>query len=270
VGIRIPKEGTDCHNQSVDWFRNDVVFVNFHFSIFNSQFIWYDKKKLLGVSMKTCVIFCAGGFSGLIEDITKDQLIIAADGGLVHTDKLGITPGIVLGDFDSLGYVPAGANVFPVEKDDTDAMLAVRKGLKEGCTRFLLYGSLDGPRLDHTVANFQTLQFLADRGATGYLIGNDHTATVVKNGEIRFPATAEGIVSVFCMGADATGVTLEGLQYSLTDGTLTAGFPLGVSNHFIGQAAKISVENGSLLVIFDRKNGLPTYLGSPSGSAGTA
>lgn len=205
--------------------------------------------------MKTCVIFCAAGFDGLLET-TENATVIAADGGLVHTQALGITPHIVLGDFDSLGYTPEGANVFPVEKDDTDAMLAVRKGLELGCDRFLLYGSLDGPRLDHTVANFQTLQFLADRGATGYLIGKDHIVTVVKDGEITFPASATGIVSLFCMGKDATGVTIEGLQYGLENGTLTAGFPLGVSNHFVGKESRICVENGSLLVIYDRANGI--------------
>ena len=207
--------------------------------------------------MKTCVIFCAAGFDGLIENMEKDALVIAADGGLVHTEALGITPGVILGDFDSLGYVPEGANVFPVEKDDTDAMLAVKMGLARGCDRFLLYGSLDGPRLDHTVANFQTLQYLADRGATGYLIGRDHIVTLVKDGEITFPPEAEGIISVFCMGKDANGVTIAGLQYGLTDGTLSAGFPLGVSNHFAGRESSISVKSGSLLVIFDRANGLP-------------
>ena len=74
---------------------------------------------------------------------------------------------------------------------------------------------------------------------------------------IRFPASFEGIVSVFCMGADAEGVTIEGLQYSLENGTLSAGFPLGVSNHFIGKEAAITANNGSLLILYDRKNGLP-------------
>ena len=144
-----------------------------------------------------------------------------------------------------------------MEKDDTDAMLAIKKGLELGYREFLLYGSLDGPRLDHTVANFQALQYLADRGATGYLIGKDYIVTCVKDGSIRFSSEAEGIVSAFCMGADAKGVTIQGLQYPLEKGVLTAGFPLGVSNHFIGQAAEISVKNGSLLVLYDRKNGFP-------------
>ena len=207
--------------------------------------------------MRECVIFCAAECNGLARTIGPDTYVIAADGGLRHTEKLGIAPDAVLGDFDSLGFCPEGANVFPVEKDDTDAMLAVRLGLERGCGEFLLYGSLDGPRLDHTVANFQTLQFLADHGAAGYLIGNTTMVTVVKNGKITFPAGLSGTISVFCMGPDAVGVTEKGLFYGLENASLTSGFPLGVSNHFTGEAAEISVKNGSLLVLWERKCGFP-------------
>ena len=207
--------------------------------------------------MGKCIIFCAAGFDSLVEPLQKDDFVIAADGGLVHTEKLGIVPDEILGDFDSLGYTPQGANVFPVEKDDTDAMLAVRRGLSLGYREFVLYGSLDGPRLDHTIANFQTLQFLADQGAVGYLAGTDYLVTVLKDGTLTFPEGAEGTISVFCQGPDAEGVTLEGLYYPLENGTLSAGFPLGVSNHFTGKAATITVKKGSLLVLWDRKNGFP-------------
>ena len=209
--------------------------------------------------MGKCLIFCAGEFDCLAEPIEAGGLVIAADGGLRHVQQLGVTPDVVLGDFDSLGYTPEGANVFPVEKDDTDAMLAVRRGLELGCREFLLYGSLDGKRLDHTVANFQTLQFLTDRGARGYLVGIDYIATVISCETVTFSEQAEGILSLFCLGPDATGITLEGLQYPLTDGTLTSGFPLGVSNHFMGKIARVTVKNGSILAIWDRKNGLPQH-----------
>ena len=208
--------------------------------------------------MGNCVIFGAAEFDKLLAPIGENDLVIAADGGLVHTGKLGLMPHIILGDFDSLGYVPQGAQVYPVEKDDTDSMLAVRKGLEAGFRRFVLYGALDGPRVDHTMANFQTLLFLADHGARGYLVGKHQTVTAVKNGCIRFPAGFSGTVSVFCLGSDARGVTIQGLHYGLENGCLTSNFPLGVSNHFTGEAAEISVENGSLLVLWDRKNGFPT------------
>ena len=207
--------------------------------------------------MKTCIIFCAAEFDKLAAPIGNEDYVLAADGGLRHLEKLNIVPNGIIGDFDSLGFVPEGAEVFPVEKDDTDAMLAAKKGLELGFRKFLFYGSLDGPRLDHTVANFQTLQYLADRGAVGYLVGNSHMVTVLKEGTITFPAREEGILSVFCMGADAQGVTISGAQYELENGTLTAGFPLGVSNHFVGNEVTVSVEKGSLLLLWNRSAGFP-------------
>ena len=200
--------------------------------------------------MEKCLIFCAAEFDMLTAPIGEGDFLLAADGGLRHLQKLNLSPHGIIGDFDSLGYAPSGAEVFPVEKDDTDAMLAARKGLELGYREFVFYGSLDGKRLDHTIANFQTLQFLADHGATGYLVGKDYLVTVIHEETLEFPARSEGILSLFCLGPDAEGVTLE-------NGTLTSGFPLGVSNHFTRKPAKITVKSGSLLAFWDRKNGFP-------------
>ncbi len=202
--------------------------------------------------MKKCVIFCAAGFDALLAPV-GDALVIAADGGLAHTQKLGIVPDIILGDFDSLGYTPAGSQVFPVEKDDTDSMLSIKKGLEAGCRDFWIYGGLDGDRLDHTVANYQALQYLADHGARGTLVGLKFLATVLQNGEISFPAHFTGTISVFCLGPDARGVDLDGLYYPMENGVLTPGFPLGVSNHFTGTESRISVKDGSLLILWERQ-----------------
>lgn len=206
--------------------------------------------------MGKCVIFCAAGFSEHLVPIEPDDYIIAADGGLRHTEKLGLTPHAVIGDFDSLGYTPQGATVFPVEKDDTDSMLAIRRGLALGYKTFLLYGSLDGPRLDHTVANFQALAFLRRHGARGYLIGERQIVTLTE-GEALVFRNAKGDFSAFCMGAPAKGITLTGFYYPLTEGTLTADFPLGVSNHFTGSRAEVRSGEGQLLLVYSREAGLP-------------
>lgn len=208
--------------------------------------------------MKKCVIFGAADFDAPASVIENTDLLIAADGGLVHLEKLGRAPDVILGDFDSLGYIPTGAAVFPVEKDNTDTMLALRCGLDRGFREFHIYGGMDGQRLDHTIANFQALAFLRSHEAHGYLIGKNHIATVIRNEIIRFPRTPDGLMSVFCLGADARGVNIRGLQYSLTDGSLGADFPLGVSNHFIGDSGEISVESGNLLLIWDRNIGFPS------------
>ncbi len=207
--------------------------------------------------MGRCLVFCAGGFDKLLFLPEDGDYILAADGGLTHLNRLGLEPRGILGDFDSLGYIPQSAQVFPVEKDDTDAMLAARRGLELGYREFIFYGALDGDRLDHTLANYQMLQFLADHGANGTLVGRDFLVTVVKDGALVFPAGCEGIVSVFCMGAEAAGVDIQGLYYSLSRGTLSSGFPLGVSNRFTGSPARIAVTRGSLLILWQRGSALP-------------
>ncbi len=206
--------------------------------------------------MDACVIFCAGGFDRLARPIAPGELVLAADAGVRHTRTLGVTPDVVLGDFDSLGSVPPGAVVYPAEKDDTDLMLAIRHGLAAGRREFLIYGALDGPRTDLTVASLQALHFLAAHGAHGFLWGLNSAATVIRNETLAFPA-ADGLISVFCSGADATGVTLRGLKYPLNNATLTAAMPLGVSNRFQLTPASVTVRDGYLLVLWDRDCGLP-------------
>ena len=206
--------------------------------------------------MNTCYIFCAGEFDALAVPIEDGDLVIAADGGLRHTQQLGMIPDIVLGDFDSLGYVPEGAVVHPVEKDDTDAMLAVRQGLARGFRNFVIYGGMDGPRLDHTIANLQTLGFLARQGAGGYLVGLSFTATVIKDEKIVFSPDCDGIFSVFCLGNESV-VSINGAKYEADHAILTAFFPLGVSNHFEGRQVEITVHSGTVITIFDRTNPFP-------------
>lgn len=207
--------------------------------------------------MKRFVIFGAADFMPACYKPLEGDYILAADGGVEHVKHLGITPDGILGDFDSLGYVPTDAAVFPVEKDDTDSMLAVKKGLSLGYREFLLLGCLDGKRLDHTIANLQTLLYLKKHGANGCLIGEKYAITAISGETLRFPAGCKGILSAFCMGADASGVTIRGMQYNLENHTLTADFPLGVSNHFTGLESEISVRNGTLLILWDRENGMP-------------
>ena len=203
--------------------------------------------------MGHCVIFCAGGFTELAQPLEEGDFVIAADGGLRHTRALGIEADAVLGDFDSLGFVPEQAERFPVEKDDTDAMLAVRLGLEKGFDRFVIYGGLDGPRLDHTVANLQTLCYLAHHGAQGWLFGEDYTVTAVKDGRLEFPATSRGVISLFCFGEPAC-VSIEGLKYTLEKGSLESHFPLGVSNRFVGKAATVTVHSGTVVAMWERMN----------------
>ena len=197
-----------------------------------------------------CYIFGAGSFYGLDRCPRADDFIIAADGGWLACRKTGITPDLLLGDFDSLSTQPDFPNILrvPVEKDDTDTMLAVKTGLERGETEFHIYGGMGGRRTDHTIANFQALLYLARRGAQGWLYGQGERYTAVCGGTVTFPARDRGILSVFCLGVDARDVSIQGGQYPLHHAVLTAEFPLGVSNHVLVPEATIRVRRGALAV----------------------
>lgn len=188
----------------------------------------------------------------LIPSPQPGDLVIAADGGYASLAAHGVRADLVVGDFDSLGAVPDHPNLIqlPREKDDTDTRYAMNYALDLGYIRFFLLGGMGG-RLDHTVANLQLLAGLTSRGALGILAGGGQAAAVITNGSFSFPETMSGYLSVFCQSGVARGVTLEGLKYPLEDGELTGDFPLGISNEFLGIPARVSVKDGTLLLIWE-------------------
>lgn len=179
---------------------------------------------------------------------------IAADGGYDTCVKNRIPVNLVVGDFDSLGHAPNHPNVItmPCEKDDTDLFYAVRVGLKEGYRVFQIYGATGG-RPGHTMANYQTLAFLSEQGACGILCEPNVQITAIHNDILCLPAYAKGFVSIFSMSDESTGVSIEGLKYSLQNHTLTSDIPLGVSNEFMGEKSTISVVNGTLLIMWETR-----------------
>ena len=198
-----------------------------------------------------CYIFGAGSFYGLTARPRAGDFTIAADGGWLACRKTEVIPDLLLGDFDSMEQPADFANVLrsPVEKDDTDMMAAIRLGRERGFRSFCLYGGTGG-RVDHTLANLQSLVWLSRRGCQGALIGDGWTARAVTNGMWSFGPEHRGLLSVFCMGDRAEGVWLRGLKYPLEGAALTCDFPLGVSNEFTGAAGSVSVERGTLLVVY--------------------
>ncbi len=205
-----------------------------------------------------CWIFGAGERAALPGRPGDGDLVIAADGGLRACRELGIEPDLAAGDFDSLGFEPEGLPVLrvPVAKDETDMQLCVRLAVERGYRKlYLCLGT--GGRLDHTLANLQTLIWAARRGAAAYLLDGDFVYTALIDGELEISGPEGGIFSVFCFGAPAEGVYERGSLYTLTDATLDCGFPLGVSNHFLKSPARVSVRRGELIVGWQHGNALP-------------
>lgn len=207
---------------------------------------------------KTCFIIGAGAFSGMSVLPETDDLVIAADGGYAYLEKMGIRPHVLIGDFDSLALIPEHQSMIrhsPI-KDDTDMALAVAYAAELGCQRFFLYGGLGG-RLDHTLANLQLLNGMSHQGFEAYLIGEGNVITAITGEEICFSETAKGMISVFCLGEPAKGIDEKGLKYELDQAVMTCDVTLGVSNEFTGNAGRIAVQEGTLIILWEERNGLP-------------
>ena len=204
--------------------------------------------------MSICYIFASGEYGREWPDVHTGDLCIAADGGYAQMQAHGMEPDLVVGDFDSLGYVPPHPHLVrhPAEKDDTDMALALSEGWNRGYRTFHMYGSLGG-RLDHTLANVQLLCGLVEQGGQGMLVGPDMKVTAVHNGTLELEGEPGHTLSVFCWGEPAQGVSLEGLKYPLQGAVMTAQVPLGVSNEFLGGPARITVEHGTLVVMVVEK-----------------
>ena len=202
--------------------------------------------------MKRCFIFAAGTYYGLRERPQTGDLVLAADAGYLACRQAGITPDLLLGDFDSMDQPADFDHVcrVPVEKDDTDTMLAVKQALQRGYERLLLVGMLGG-RLDHTLANIQTLVYAVEHGAAAQIIDSSCYITVIKGGQTAQIPYQQGFhFSVFCHSDCASGVCIRHAKYELEAAQITNGFPIGVSNSFLeGQPAQISVKQGILVIL---------------------
>ena len=114
--------------------------------------------------MPVCYIIAAGDCEKISVNKNENDLIIAADGGLKYCERDGIKPDIIIGDFDSSYQIPTGNNVmvFPVKKDDTDTLLAIKEAIRLGYNRIIISGGVGG-ELDHLIANIQSLIFASEK-----------------------------------------------------------------------------------------------------------
>ena len=204
--------------------------------------------------MKTCYIVCA--LDCKPDFIPKEgDLIIGADRGYFTLVENGYKPHVAIGDFDSYtGDVECeNTLVFPVKKDDTDSALAIKYAVSQGYEKIAAYGGIGGD-LDHTVANIALVADFAEKGIDLSFVDGENVLFAVHNSSLQFDDDASGRISVFSFRDKAVGVCESGLMYSLDHAVLENSVPLGVSNEFIGQEAKIIVDNGTLLIYTSLKN----------------
>lgn len=189
----------------------------------------------------------------------EDDFIICADGGYTHAKANGIVPHVVIGDFDSFNYCEIEKDLSDsgfqsrvlrseVEKDETDTFICLSYGIDHGFDVFFIVGGLGG-RLDHTMANIQTMSCAIDHDKSIWIIDGKNRATLRNPGSILIDNIEGYKFSLFAYGESCKGVTIKGAKYPLKNHRLDNSFPLGVSNEFADETVEISHTSGKLLII---------------------
>lgn len=184
-------------------------------------------------------------------------LVIAADGGARHAAALGRRIDLWVGDGDSTGadelaaMEAAGVSIrrAPVDKDESDAELALLAALDAGARRVTILGALGGERVDHGLANVWLLGHprLLDRDVR--LVDAAARIRLVGPGRADLGGRTGDLVSLLPFGGDAGGLTTGGLRYPLRDEALRSGPSRGLSNVRVADDAFLIVGSGRILVV---------------------
>jgi thiamine pyrophosphokinase len=211
------------------------------------------------------IIIFAGGTlqpgKAVDATISKADLVIAADSGAQTALQLGLTPAIVVGDFDSLTVSPdtlkaLGCQLIEVsaEKDETDTELAINTAIQQGASEITILGGLGGQRFEHSIAN---ILLMADYPLPIRIIDGPSTCWLLRGpGSTTITGHPGDLLSLFPLTADAQDVRTSNLYYPLKGETLRFGRPRGISNVLTTTQAQVSVEQGLLLVIQTSKQEL--------------
>ncbi|MBQ4347552.1 MAG: thiamine diphosphokinase [Firmicutes bacterium] len=198
-------------------------------------------------------------YSFAAEYIDRNALLICADSGLLHADKMGLSPNIILGDFDSVDpkllekYRSSGAAFmqFPVQKDETDLELALSLCIDRGVTSLCILGAAGG-RLSHTLGNAYLL-IRAQKAGIDAVIADESFSLRLMGTKGRKKLILKGkkgeLISLLPISGKVRGISTKGLGYPLFGESLKRGELRGVSNYMTEDICEIELLHGLLLVV---------------------
>ena len=200
-----------------------------------------------------------GSMDGLGLHMSEADLIIAADSGYNNASRLGVRPGLLLGDLDSIDRKKLAPDelehiekiIVPAIKDDTDTQLAVDTALERGADEIIIIGGLGG-RLDHTLSTVFLLEYIKDKGARGVITDGRNRVRIMESGEELTIKRGYKYLSLVGLTDTCEGVSISGVFYPLKDAVLERKYAFAVSNEITADAAEISLSKGILLVIESR------------------
>ena len=189
------------------------------------------------------------------------DLIIAADSGIDILYEIGVTPDVIVGDFDSANQIVLDCysrnemvefvELNPI-KDETDTESAIRIAIAKNSKCITIIGGT-GSRIDHVLGNISLLGIGLERGVDIFILDpNNKIRMIDKDLTLKKKEQYGRYISLIPYGGDVEGLTLNGMKYPLSNYKMGGFNSLGISNEIVDDTAVITLKKGVLLVIESR------------------
>ena len=216
--------------------------------------------------MSKRIVLVSGG--ELDEELTLGLLkqdenvyVIGVDNGIELLYSHNITPSYIVGDFDSTkqeiaDYYREQTNVpireFNPVKDASDTEIAIRLAMTLGATEIIILGATGG-RIDHLWANVQSLTIPFKAGIDAKILDKQNRISLIGGKTVLKKSEAYGpYFSVFPLGKDVYGFSIQGAKYPLRNHTLTPYDSLCVSNQIEDEEVVIDFLSGTVILMETR------------------
>lgn len=195
-------------------------------------------------------IFSGGPFSS-VKIYPYDKLV-CADKGYLYAQKLSLTPDVVVGDFDSLEFIPPSSEVYPCDKNYSDTEIATKKAISLGATEIDYYFCLGG-RLDHELFNINLLKLCNENGVSARIVDANQTVYLLTQQDKikQFTAKPGTFASFVPQTESVTFKSSTGLKYSLSGIKARIGQTVTLSNVVTSGVFTAEIDDGETLVIIN-------------------
>jgi thiamine pyrophosphokinase len=182
--------------------------------------------------------------------IQVEDLLIAADSGLIPLEEAGFVPHFIVGDMDSLDtlerlkkYPREIIIQYPKDKDYTDTELALELLWEKGCDEVWIIGG-GGGRIDNLFALYSI--FERERAPDRWLIPGYELRLIKGKTTLELPQERQ--VSLFPLGNGPWKIHSRGLKWPLDNLPWKRGF-CSISNLVSDDVQELNPLQGSFLLI---------------------
>ncbi|WP_319370315.1 thiamine diphosphokinase [uncultured Ilyobacter sp.] len=210
------------------------------------------------ITMKRAFVFLNGELSENMEFyqqfLKKNGDIYCADGGAMHTYRLGKVPVEIIGDMDSVSeevlkhYENNGTLIrrFSKEKDFTDGEIILEYLNSKSYDEIIIFAALGG-RTDHMLTN---LNLIFKYKKARFISEKEEIFSIDRY--FKFENKKGSEVSFIPFSNEVGPLTLKGFKFPLNKHRLKRGSSICMSNIIIENTAEVNFENGALLCIVQK------------------